>query len=245
MSRASIWIGTAGWGLRREWQHHFPGDGQHLERYARVLPATEVNTTFRKLPMHSTLERWRGSVPPGFRFAVKAPRAVTHDRCLVAVEELLDELVAAVAHLEDRLGPLLFQLPPFLAFDRPCAEAFFRALRERFAGAVALEPRHPTWFEPAVEALLRENRVARVAADPPRAEPDGRPGGHTGFAYFRLHGSPTIYYSAYRGSGLEGWERRIRAAAEMAREVWCVFDNTAEGEATADALALQEMLVLD
>ena len=244
MSRASIWIGTAGWGIPRQWRDRFPGDGQHLERYGRVLPATEVNTTFRKLPMHSTLERWRGSVPSGFRFAVKAPRAVTHDRCLVAVEDLLDELAAAVAHLGDRLGPLLFQLPPSLRFDRPRAEAFLRALRERFSGAVVLEPRHRTWFDPAVEALLREHRVARVAADPPRAEPDGRPGGDTDLAYFRLHGSPTIYYSAYRGNGLEAWAERVRAAAETAGEVWCVFDNTAEGEATADALALKEMLAL-
>lgn len=237
-------IGTAGWRIPKELRDRFPdwGDRTQLWGYARVLDAVEINKTFYKLPMASTIEKWRDRVPSGFRFALKAPRAVTHDRRLEETDEPLAEFLDRASRLADRLGVLLFQLPPSLEFDREVAGRFLRELRERHRGAVVLEARHESWFRPGPEELLAEHGVGRVAADPPRADGDGIPGAHPEEAYFRLHGTPDTYRSPYRGGDLDPWERRVREAAGSASEVWCVFDNTAEGEGTADALALRERL---
>lgn len=241
--RARVRIATAGWALPGPLQERFPEGGSHLERYAGLLDGTEINRTFRRTPRAATLERWARSVPAGFRFAVKCPAAITHERRLVGTGDELDALLEALAPLGDRLGPLLVQLPPSLAFDGRRAEGFLRALRARRAGPDAIEPRHPSWLEPGAERLLARHRMARVAADPPRADGGDRPGGFRGLAYFRLHGSPRPYYSAYREAGdLDAWAERVRAAAREARAVWVVFDNTAAGEGTGDALALRERL---
>jgi uncharacterized protein YecE (DUF72 family) len=100
---------------------------------------------------------------------------------------------------------------------------------------VAAEPRHAGWFTPAADALLAEWRVARVAADPARVPAAAEPGGWPGNAYYRLHGSPRTYYSAYDAAFLDALAPRLAAAPAGA---WCIFDNTALGAATADALGL-------
>src|SRR5688572_10002880 len=190
-------VGTAGWSLPRAEQPHFPAEGTHLERYAARLNAVEINSSFYRPHRPSTYARWAASVPDGFRFAVKVPRTLTHERRLADPAPLLDPFLGEAGALGDRLGPLLVQLPPSLRWDADAATAFFDALRERFDGAVACEPRHPTWFAPEPEAMLARQRVARVAADPPRAGVDGEPGGWSGLRYHRLHGSPRMYYSSY------------------------------------------------
>ena len=104
--------------------------------------------------------------------------------------------------LGDRLGPLLVQLPPSLAFSADIAGRFFAAFRDRFEGNVALEPRHASWFEPSAE-LFPSYRVARVAADPAVVPAAAKPGGWDGLVYYRLHGSPKVYYSAYTDEYLD------------------------------------------
>lgn len=237
-----IRIGTAGWTLPKEWQDRFPDGASHLERYSRILSAVELNRTFKKTPMDSTFERWAGTVPEVFRFSIKVPRTVTHDHRLVNVRAHLEEFLASTAHLGDRHGPLLVQLPPSLEFDPEVAEGFLGDLRDLREGPDVLEARHESWFGEEADALLADARIGRVAADPPRAEPDGIPGGFEGLAYFRLHGSPETYFSAYRGDGLEEWAERVRAAADEAVDTWCIFDNTAAGEGTGDALVMKELL---
>lgn len=238
-------VGTAGWRIPKELRDDFPDrdDRTQLWGYARRLNAVEINKTFYRLPMASTFARWRDRVPDPFRFALKAPREITHGRRLEDVGEPLDEFLGRAAELGDRLGVLLFQLPPSLGFDEEVATSFLRALRDRHRGSAVVEPRHESWFREAPDDLLRSHDVGRVAANPPRAEADGRPGGDPATAYFRLHGTPETYRSAYRGGDLDPWERRVREAAEQAREVWCSFDNTAEGEGTPDALELVRRLV--
>jgi len=238
-------VGTAGWSLPRAEQPHFPAEGTHLERYAARLNAVEINSSFYRPHRPSTYARWAASVPAAFRFAVKVPRAITHERRLADAEPLLDAFLAEVAALGDRLGPLLVQLPPSLRFDAPVAAAFLAALRERHAGAVAIEPRHASWFTEEAAALLAERRVARVAADPPRAGVDGEPGGWSGLLYYRLHGSPRIYYSAYDGDYLRALAARLGAAAAAGVPAWCIFDNTAAGAATANALEVRAPLARD
>lgn len=234
-------IGTAGWTVPRDAAGSFPGPGTHLQRYARGLNCAEINSTFYRLPRLSTLQRWAASVPSGFRFAVKAPKAITHQAGLRRCSTALAEFVHAAGTLGDTLGPLLFQLPPKQEFNPAIAEEFLSALRELHSGPVAFEPRHVSWFTPAAAALLRHFEVARTAADPARAPAAARPGGWAGLRYFRLHGSPRTYYSRYQAEYIAQLAHSI-GNEKANSEVWCIFDNTAMGAAIHNARELQALL---
>jgi uncharacterized protein YecE (DUF72 family) len=132
------------------------------------------------------------------------------------------------------------QLPPTLAFDVAVAGDFLAALRARHAGPVVVEPRHASWFAADAERLLVDARVGRVAADPARVPAAAEPGGWPGTVYWRLHGSPRTYYSAYDAVHLDALAERLGAPG--ASPGWCIFDNTALGAATENALDLLERL---
>ena len=235
-------IGTAGWSLPKAEQDAFPAEGTHLERYAARLAAVEINSSFYRPHRPATYARWAASVPPGFRFAVKVPRAITHERRLRDAADALDGFLGEATALGPALGCLLVQLPPSLAFDAKVAEAFLRALRARHDGAVALEPRHATWFAPAAERPLLAHGIARVAADPATVPAAAEPAGDARIVYHRLHGSPRVYYSDYDDAYLDALAARLRTDAAAGREVWCIFDNTALGCATRNARAMVERL---
>ncbi len=133
------------------------------------------------------------------------------------------------------------QLPPSLSFDARIVAAFFSTLRRRYDGFLACEPRHPSWFAPKCDRLLTDREVARVAADPAVVPDAAEPGGWEGLVYFRLHGSPKIYYSDYSDADLSSVSARIAGSAVSAL-TWCIFDNTALGAATANALMVVERL---
>ena len=202
-----------------------------------MLPAVEINSTFYRTHRAATFERWASSVPRAFRFSVKIPRAITHDQQLTRSGPLLDALLADLAPLGARLGCLLVQLPPSLEFDSRAARAFLAGLRKRFDRGIALEPRHASWFGGGADRLLNDFKVARVAADPPRAEVDVEPGGWPGLAYFRLHGSPRIYYSPYESQYLDSLAEKLTALRRRRIPTWCIFDNTTLGAATGNALS--------
>jgi uncharacterized protein YecE (DUF72 family) len=231
-------IGTAGWSIPRTQAAAFPGSGTHLERYARQLRAAEINSSFYRPHRPSTYARWAMSVPSGFQFAVKLPKEITHVRRLVASEEPLQRFLTEVQLLGDRLGPLLIQLPPSFAYDESIVERFLSSLRETVDGGVVCEPRHPSWFTDAADSLLSAYRIGRVAADPAVVPRAGRPGGWRRLAYWRLHGSPRMYYSAYSQASLDAAALDLVRALPDAHECWCIFDNTASGKASADALSL-------
>jgi uncharacterized protein YecE (DUF72 family) len=233
-------LGTAGWSIPRDSVAGFPADGSLLERYAARLDAVEINTTFYRPHQPRTFERWAASTPPDFRFAVKLARTVTHEARLAPADGVLEAAVDQALLLGAKLGPLLIQLPPSLAFDAAVSGRFFAQFRRLFEGPAVCEPRHPSWFGLEPDALLAEHHVARAAADPAVCPEAGRPGGGRDLAYWRLHGSPRIYFSAYG----QGFLQRLALAldASPAEEVWCMFDNTASGAAMADALRLQALL---
>jgi len=237
-----IYIGTAGWSIPRSDRSRFPGGDSHLARYARVLPAVEINSTFYRPHRAATFERWAASVPRAFRFSVKVPREISHEHGLGRCAPLLDRFLGEVAQLRSRLGCLLVQLPPSLAFDARLARAFFTALRKRFDRGVALEPRHASWFDGRADRLLKALEVARVAADPPRVEGGDEPGGWGGLAYFRLHGSPRVYYSSYGDDAIDALAEKVRSLRRRRIPTWCIFDNTASGAAAGNALSLVERL---
>jgi uncharacterized protein YecE (DUF72 family) len=241
MGRARLlYVGCAGWTIPRAAAAAFPAEGSHLERYAALLPAVEINSSFYRPHQEATYARWAATVPPGFRFSVKVPRQITHSRRLADPEPLAGFL-ATLQGLGAKLGPLLVQLPPSLKFDPAVAGGFFAALRRRFAGEVVCEPRHPTWFESGAEELLVQFHVARVAADPAVVAAAGEPGGWDGLAYFRLHGSPEMYSSSYSSSYLDRLAGELRRAARRS-PAWCIFDNTAQGAAAGNALTLLKRL---
>lgn len=235
-------IGTAGWSIPKQHAGAFPREDSHLERYARRLPAVEINSSFYRLHRPATYGRWAASVPPGFRFSAKVPREVTHTRRLVDVAEPLERFLGEVKALGAALGPLLVQLPPSLRYDQAVAKRFFGDFRERFGGQLACEPRHETWFSDAAEAQLENYRVTRVVADPAVVPQAALPGGWQGFLYIRLHGSPKIYHSAYSPETIGTTAQRLRDAPEQVEDRWCIFDNTALGEATGQALDLLQRL---
>ena len=206
--------------------------GGNLARHAARLTATEVNSSFHRSHRPATWGRWARTVGPSFRFSVKLPKSITHERRLVEVEALLDVFAAEVRLLAEKLAVVLVQLPPSLVFDPGTFEAFRSLLAERVPAAVALEPRHPSWFEEGIGEFLAARHVVRVAADPAVVPSAADPGGWRGFSYYRLHGSPVTYRSAY------GAEFLRSLAARLSPGDWCIFDNTASGAALPNAVEL-------
>lgn len=243
-------IGTAGWTVPKQHLALFSSlpagaKSSHLERYASRLRCVEINSSFHRPHRRSTWERWAAMTPADFRFAVKAPKAVTHAAKLEKTGSALLEFFEAVHGLGDKLGPVLVQLPPKLSFDEGIAREFFNTLRELHQGDVVLEPRHESWFSAPADRLLRDFDVARVAADPPKgSEQAARPGGWSGLAYWRLHGAPQTYYSDYEECSLLTLKEELRLleASSRSQETWVIFDNTALGHATANAVWLNEAL---
>jgi len=235
-------VGCAGWGIPTAHAALFPGEGTHLARYARRFNAVEINSSFYRPHQPRTYAKWASQVPDGFRFAVKFPRATTHLARLRDPDEAIDAFAIQVGALEDRLGPVLVQLPPSLAFDAEVADRFFFRLRSRIGTPVVCEPRHPSWFEPALDAFWLRHAVGRVGADPARVPEAAVAGGAGAVRYWRLHGSPRVYYDAYGEARLQAWAEAVDAARRGGAETWVIMDNTALGHATLDALQLRAML---
>ena len=238
----SVRVGCAGWSLPRAVASGFPAEGSHLQRYAACLSCTEINSSFYRPHRAETYARWASSVPADFRFAVKLPRAITHEARLRGAGVELDRFFAQVRGLGGKLGCVLIQLPPSLAFEREPARRFLDALRRRHAGAAVVEPRHASWLADAVDTLLAGYAVGRAAADPALTTAARVPGGDRRLSYFRLHGSPRMYFSIYTDRFLRALARQLRAEQEAGAECWCIFDNTAHGGAVPNALHTGKLL---
>ncbi|POF62605.1 hypothetical protein CFR73_12125 [Novacetimonas maltaceti] len=240
----SIRIGVAGWSIPAALAAEFPSVGTHLERYAGRLLAVEINSSFYRPHRRTTYERWAAGVPSGFRFSVKLPRTITHERRLVGCGALMERFAEETEGLGAKRGPILVQLPPGFAYPGEAAERFITDLKAIIAGPVVLEPRHASWFQPEVERMLQRQQVSRVAADPARPSSSAaQPGGWDGLAYFRLHGSPRIYVSPYGKDAIAEQAGRIAALNARGTEVWTIFDNTTYGAATRNALELVEAVM--
>jgi len=238
----NVRVGTAGWSIPRGSAFRFEGPGTHLERYSRSLRCAEINSSFYRPHAAATYAKWRDSTPPRFRFAVKMPRAITHELKLQDVREPLVAFLLQTDGLGQKRGPILVQLPPSLSFDRPVVTSFLQVVRRVYDGPMVCEPRHATWFSPQAVSLLDRYRVSRVAADPPPVSAAIVPAGWARLAYFRLHGSPRMYWSKYDDNVIATLARTVRSLP-IAEEVWCVFDNTASGAAIENAWDLRQRLM--
>ena len=234
-----IRIGCAGWSIASRDAASFGSGASHLQRYATRFDVVEINSSFYRPHAAGTYARWAAAVPARFRFSVKLPKAITHEARLQHCGALLDRFAGEVAGLGAKLGCLLVQLPPSLAFDARVANTFFSMLHRRLDVAVACEPRHASWFDPAVATLWQRHAIARVAADPARLPEAARPAGDGQLGYWRLHGSPRMYYDNYDEARLREMVLNMRAGRESV--AWCIFDNTAAGHAIPNALRLQQL----
>lgn len=232
MTRPRVWAGTSGFAFP-SWRGAFyppevPPD-RFLSHYARALPTVEVNATFYRMPSEATLRAWVAQTPPGFRFALKAHRRITHTKRLQDVDAELRWTAERFGALGERLGPVLFQCPPSLRCDLRRLEGFLVALPP--LPAVAVEFRHPSWFQDATYDLLRRHRVALCAAED---EESSDPVVWTAaFGYWRLH------RLRYDRAALEAWAARARQAP--VRELFCYFTHDSGPEAVGFAQTLMEL----
>jgi uncharacterized protein YecE (DUF72 family) len=236
-----MFVGTAGWSIPFASADRCLSEGTHLQRYSRVFSCAEINSSFHRPHRVTTYEKWAGSTPPEFRFAVKVPRTITHEGQLRRARSLLERFLVETSGLGYKRGPLLVQLPPSLGFDARVAGKFFELVRADYEGFVVCEPRHETWFSARAEALLLRFNVGRVAADPPPAAGADVPGGWTGIVYYRLHGAPRKYWSKYTSDYLGALGRAVQSVPPSV-DAWCVFDNTASGAALENAWELTRYL---
>ena len=233
-----LFIGTAGWSIPRGFAPQCGGPGTHLERYARVFGGAEINSSFYRPHAAATYAKWASCTPPGFQFAVKVPRLLTHELALRRARAGLERFLEETAGLRQKRGPLLVQLPGSHLFDARVAGRFFDLLRSLYHGPVVCEPRHASWLTAGADALLARYQVARVAADPARAPGLDRPGGWSGLVYYRLHGSPRTYWSRYDAAFIAAAATSLCSLPSPV-DAWCIFDNTASGAAMENAQELR------
>jgi uncharacterized protein YecE (DUF72 family) len=233
-------VGLAGWSNPPAQRAARGPDQTHLSFYAAHFSCVEIDTSFYRPHQQATYARWRDETPEAFRFAVKMPRAITHESHLQRCATEVSHFYEAIAGLRPKLAVVLVQLPPALEYKGRTVRMFFNTLPRLRGVKVVCEPRHPSWFEKAAEDALREAGVSRVAADPARSQGAGSPAGMRRFAYFRWHGSPRMYYSKYSHAQLAAFAAAVTRT--RATETWCVFDNTARHAAWDDAQQFREAL---
>jgi uncharacterized protein YecE (DUF72 family) len=236
--KSVVRIGIAGWAMPATLSDKSPEAQSHLEQYSRYFNAVEINSSFYRPHRRNSYQRWGASVPPSFRFAVKMPKLITHERRLSGCAGELSAFLHGVAGLGEKLGVLLVQLPASVVFDEKVTRAFLELLSGQTTAKIVCEPRSPSWFVSAAEDLFARFGVTRVSAHPVPWHCPGKALQEGDFAYLRLHGAPRIYYSSYSPEFLNGICSQI--AGDAQGETWCIFDNTAEGAAWPNARSLLE-----
>lgn len=241
MNTTGIHIGTSGWHYDHWKGPFYPEDlpaSRFLEHYARRFETAEINNSFYRLPEKKTLAEWHEITPEEFLFSAKASRYLTHMKKLKEPQEPLKRLFDRLDVLEEKLGPILFQLPPRWKINLERLKDFLGALSEDYR--YAIEFRDASWFDDRVCEMLAERGVAFCVYDlggftsPKKTTAD--------FAYVRLHGPEGAYEGQYGAKRLSGWAGAFTGWLKEGKEVYCYFDNDEAGYAPQDALRLQQMM---
>jgi uncharacterized protein YecE (DUF72 family) len=235
-----IYVGTSGWNYSHWKEVFYPpicAKSQWLQFYAQKFTTVEVNATFYRLPKPETFENWRRTTPERFRWAVKANRYITHVKRLSDTGEPLERFFSAAQTLEEKFGPVLFQLPPGLAFHEGLLDEFCDNLK-KYNHPSAFEVRHKSWLTDRVLAKLEECRVAFCISDTAGRYPYEE-AVTADFIYIRLHGSRKLYASDYSEDELQAWAEKIR---QWERETYIYFDNDFGGYAPKNAARLKKIL---
>ncbi len=233
-------IGTSGW-VYHHWRGPFyPPDlpqARWFEHYARHFATVEINNTFYRLPSEAAFDTWRAQAPPGFVYALKASRYLTHVKRLANPQAALDNLVGRARRLGDHLGPILYQLPPHWHLNLDRLDRFLALLPRDLTHAV--EFRDPTWLvEPAFELLSRHG-VAFCIMSLPGVDCPVRATAST--VYIRLHGVQSPYADRYSPEQLRGWAENIHRFLTEERDVFVYFNNDAQGFAVQNAMELRDL----
>ena len=232
-----IWIGTSGYNYP-EWKGSFyPADlpaAKMLPYYAARFPTVEVNYTFYRMPNEKLVGGWADQTPSPYRLTLKAPRRITHDNRLKQTGELVTRFCLVAATLGDKLGALLFQLPPNLKKDVPLLESFLAELPSRVCAA--FEFRHPSWFDDDVFEQLAARNLALCVADSEKLSTPLRI--TADYAYFRLRDE------GYTPDDIARWAETIARETAPCRDVFVYFKHEEEGKGPEFARLLMDRLGL-
>jgi uncharacterized protein YecE (DUF72 family) len=236
-----IRIGCSGWNYKH-WRGLFYPEGlpqrRWFEYYAGHFDTVEINNSFYRLPKAETFETWRAQAPPGFCYAVKANRFLTQARKLKDCEEPLARMMAPFRALGDRLGPILFQLPPRFRINLERLEDFLRLLPRDVVSV--FEFRDSSWYTPQTRALLDRYGASLCIHDMAGSASERIAAGP--IAYVRFHGATGKYWGRYPDATLASWTGWMTEQARSGRPVWAYFNNDIHADAIHDALALKAMV---
>jgi len=234
-----IYIGTSGW-VYKEWANDFYKGlkpREHFSYYATQFPTVEINATFYRLPALAMVHGWHKKAPKDFIFAVKGSRYLTHIKRLNNLGRSVDKFMRRIGPLKEKLGPLLWQLPPNFKPDWPRLENFLKRLPKRLAHAV--EFRHPDWVSDQTFALLKKYNVASVSISSLRMPMNLSV--TADFIYVRFHGLAGGPHHDYTQAELEPWAKHIREQAAAGRRVFVYFNNDLNVRAPNNARLLMAM----
>lgn len=240
MKDKSIHIGTSGWNYKHWKGSFYPEDlssGEWLNFYAKHLHTVEINNTFYRLPEKKILAKWLDTVSPQFIFAVKASRYITHMKKLKDPVQGLENFLPRIKALRDKLGPILFQLPPHWHLNLERLKSFLQALPREFR--YTFEFRDSSWWRDEVYDLLENQGAAFCIFElagqlsPKQVTAD--------FVYVRLHGPGDAYQGKYDNRALAGWAGAFSSWEKQGKQIYCYFDNDEKGYAAQNALTLQDM----
>ena len=235
----TIYIGTSGWNYK-DWRTTFYSEKlspkEWLAYYARHFHTVEINNSFYHLPTVAVFKKWFHDTPPHFIFSVKGSRFITHMKKLKEPHEITKKFLTHVSYLKEKLGPILFQLPPRWKVNRERLASFINALPQK--GRYVFEFRDNSWFTDAVFMLLEKNNIAFCVHD---MMGSSCPSLMTGsFAYMRFHGTLLKYDGKYSHDQLMKWRSFIQECHKKG-DVYIYFNNDTHGYAIQNA---QEMKVL-
>jgi len=236
-----IRIGCSGWHYKH-WKGPFYPEklpaAKMLDYYTQYFDTVELNNTFYRLPPETGLDSWREGTPKGFLFAAKGSRFITHMKKLKDPEPAISRYFERVERLGKKLGPIVFQLPPWWEADAARLEAFCEALppRRRYA----FELRNPTWHSPEILRILKRHNAAfcifEIAGFHSSCDLTAN------FTYIRLHGPGGAYQGSYPDATLKKWADRIRGWSRDLRAIYVYFDNDQAAFAPKNALTLKGLL---
>ncbi len=237
----SYYIGTSGWHYDHWRQRFYPEElvkAKWLESYADHFTTVELNNSFYRLPSEAAFAAWHGSSPANFTFAVKVSRFITHIKRLKDTEEAVDRFITRAKILGEKLGPLLYQLPPNMHRNDERLESFLSTLPRGMKHV--FEFRHQSWLEERVFKILRQHNVGFCVFDMPSLSCPLV--ATTDFAYVRFHGSTGLYSSCYSDDELADWAKKLANLAIKLKEVYIYFNNDAEAFAVRNAMTLRGYL---
>jgi len=234
-------IGCSGYHYR-DWRGRFYPEKLPMRRwfefYSQQFATLELNVTFYRFPQLSFMENWRAQAPVGFQFAVKAPRLITHYKQFHGVGQLLGDFYTTCAQgLGELLGPVLFQLPPRMAYEPERLARILAALDPAFVNV--LEFRHPSWWHPEVYDALRRQQVVFCGQSHPLLPDDVVATAPT--LYYRFHGVPQLYASSYSDEFLQQKAAELRAAPGV-EQAYVYFNNDIGASAIGNARTLRTQL---